>query len=448
MGKAIDQRWYKQLAPLSIETLLYLKSNLTELEEQRRLFLNGEIENPFFDYSHIDISEIELKKAGLSALRNTIEHEETNEVVRSVYIAKIDEYLAHAKLLKASFEMSQNPTATEAAVENFTDANEYLYGVVSQKVCNLTLRTLGRKLTKVPQERTLRYQNEYEMLVKLTQNLPDETYGYQFSILKQEFLNTKVVTDIREVVTLFEEALRVRGLSDTWRVEVDETGLRTTFSVVGHKRIVAIPGQEFFLQEHGGRLYTVAKLRGLIAHEIDTHAVRRFKGRRSTLWLLGAGLDRYDRGDEGLATYRAQKEKGTRSFAGFLGHLSMSVALGMEYGGAKKNFAELYVILRAYFLIVGNFDESIAATRAWHACWRVFRGSTCSQRGVVFLKDALYREGNIRIHQLLATYPNAEADLNIGNFDPTRYAHVCALLTLGLLPHDPWEKIATDFCGE
>ncbi len=440
MGTSIDTHWYRQLAPLSIEVLHYLKSDLHGQEAQRLAFFSGEVQVPCFDYSHIEIGQIEGKVSGLKELRERIIAQEKEAVVTELYTAKIDEYLANALLLRSAYEASVAPQHGYAAMEHFKKANTYLYGELDADMFNLTLRTLRRKLANVPQEVQRNHPEEYARLQRLVQDLPVPAQRYAFALAQQTPRDSRIIQDIVEITGLFQSALLDRGLADVWKVLVDTTGLLQTFSVVNHERVLAIPGQEYFTA-HGG--YTVAQLNGLIAHEIDTHIIRRHNGKRSLLRLLGAGLDRYHRGEEGIATFRAQREKGSRSFAGFLGYLSLGLTQGMERGGAAKDFAELYTLLNAYFLVVGGFTQPIAQMRAWHACWRVFRGTTCAEPGVVFKRDAMYRQGNILIHQLLAAYPDAEKDFDVGNFDPTKKTHITALLKLRLLSGEPWETLAT-----
>ncbi len=442
MSTSIDSDWYRQLAPLSIEVLRYLKSDLQGLQQQKDSFFAGESRVPFFNYAHIEIEQIKEKVLGLQRLRERIIAQEELAVVAELYTAKIDEYLANALLLQSSYDASVAPHRAAAAMADFKKVNTYLYGEINPDMFNLTLRTLRRKLQKVPQELKTQHPEAAERLEYLVRELPSEGDSYVFAIEKHPVEQTEIIKDIVEITDMFQKALLERGLADRWKVRVDTTGQLHTFSVINHEQVIAIPGQQFFLEMHEG--YSLAKLNGLIAHEIDTHIIRRHNGRRSQLRLLGAGLDRYHRGEEGIATYRAQREKGSRSFAGFLGYLSLGLALGMEPHGQPKDFAGLYEILYAYFLLVGRFEEQMAHQRAWHACWRVFRGTTCSEKGVVFMRDATYRQGNILIHQLLHTYPQAEADFDVGNFDPTQKSHISALLKLGLLPEHPWKAIAAD----
>ncbi len=447
MSRAQDAEWYRKLAPLSVEVLQYLKSDLQGLYDQKHLFLSGDITTPFFDYSHIELEELYIKKQGLIALRSDIARTEQNPLIRDLYVAKIDEYSANIQLLESAYGACTDQNEVEKHIQNFAEANTYLYGEPDPKIFSSTLFRLRRKLQSVSEEIKKKHTKEYEALLQLVTDLPDKKPVYHFVIEKTDRHLPNFVRDIKEVAALFEDALTKKGLSDTWKVEVDITGHLETFSVVGHKRVIKIPGQAFFdrASERGDN-YTLHRIQGLIAHEVETHVVRRRNGRTSALRLLGAGLDRYRKGDEGIATFRSQQARRSRSFAGFLGHLSVGLAYGLEPHGSKKNFADLYKLLLAYFTVIGGYELARSKDKAWHMCWRVFRGTTCFVPGVVFTKDALYREGNILIHQLLHAYPEAEKDFNVGNFDPTKKTHVVALCELGILKDDPWRKIAEEFC--
>jgi hypothetical protein len=447
MSTALDTQWYRQLAPLSVEVLQYLKSDLKGLHDQKQLFLAGDIANPFFDYSHIELGELYLKKEGLLSLQKEIVRHEHNGIIRDLYTAKIDEYLANITLLQSAYGACTDQSAVEAHIKSFDEANDFLYGKPDRAIFNGTLYRLRLKLRSVPEAVKVLHAQHYERLSSLVYDLPAKKPLYRFAIEKAQRPVREEIYDIAEVIALFQSALAERGLSPKWNVEVDQTGHLETFSVIGHKRVIKIPGQEFFDRaKKRGDAYTRTRIQGLIAHEVETHVVRRRNGRTSSLRLLGAGLDRYRKGDEGIATFRSQQARRSRSFAGFLGHLSVGLAYGLEPNGTKKNFAELYEVLLSYFLVVGGYELVRSKDKAWHMCWRIFRGTTCSVPGVVFSKDALYREGNILIHQLLSAYPEAEQDFNVGNFDPTKKTHVRALCTLGLLAEDPWLQIAEDFC--
>ena len=179
-------------------------------------------------------------------------------------------------------------------------------------------------------------------------------------------------------------------------------------------------------------------LKGLILHEIGTHVARRDKGERSCLRLLGLGLDRYEGGEEGVATVRQQTtEKKFNDFAGLEGHLAISLAQGLD--GVPRDFHHVYDVMRKYHFVqelLGGKDvptaQQEASKKAWNRCVRTFRGTDCKTPGIAFTKDIIYREGNMGIWELIRTNPNEMKRFNIGKYDPTNSRHLWVLTELGI----------------
>ncbi|MBY0538309.1 flavohemoglobin expression-modulating QEGLA motif protein [Patescibacteria group bacterium] len=168
---------------------------------------------------------------------------------------------------------------------------------------------------------------------------------------------------------------------------------------------------------------SMSMIKGLIAHEIGTHGLRKKNGQQSKVLLLSSGLDRYEQGEEGLATFREQAETPTADYAGLEAYFAIGIAKGMD-GGSKRNFAQVFEILTNYYLISENTDTARAKELAWSRCERIFRGTTGTVPGVVFSKDLMYREGNISHWKAVANGALDGLDLDSGKFDPTNPRHV------------------------
>jgi hypothetical protein len=100
--------------------------------------------------------------------------------------------------------------------------------------------------------------------------------------------------DANEIAEIFEKALSNLQAED-WDVSIDTN--RTAINVSHEEKEVKVPESRSLSEQ---------KLRGLVLHEIGTHVARRLKGERSRLQILGLGLDRYERGEEGVATIKEQ----------------------------------------------------------------------------------------------------------------------------------------------
>lgn len=128
-----------------------------------------------------------------------------------------------------------------------------------------------------------------------------ETLGKAKAFTKKEFeklLSVPVPENggrnltTEEIQDLFDEALRTIH-ADGWSTMINPSKL--SISVNHEQKTVNVPE---------GREMTVAAIRKLILHEIGTHTERRLNGERTKLRLLGLGLDRNERAEEGIATMR------------------------------------------------------------------------------------------------------------------------------------------------
>lgn len=98
-----------------------------------------------------------------------------------------------------------------------------------------------------------------------------------------------------QIQQAFADALHTLGIED-WQVMITISST-STISVNHETKTIKIPQE---------RKLSAKKLQLLLAHEIGTHVLRRQQGETSCLQLLGLGLDRYERGEEGIATLREQ----------------------------------------------------------------------------------------------------------------------------------------------
>lgn len=184
------------------------------------------------------------------------------------------------------------------------------------------------------------------------------------------------------------------------------------------------------------------KVTGLIVHEVGTHVARRINGERSRLKLLSIGLDRYEPGDEGVATMREQAlSQKVDDFSGLDGHLAIGLALGLD--GQPRDFRQVNEILGKYYLIRNllsgkTFTEAQekANNSAWSRSVRTFRGTDCKTPGVCFTKDIIYRQGNIGAWEIIKKKPDEMARFNIGKYDPSNSRHLWILEQLGITDTD------------
>jgi hypothetical protein len=223
--------------------------------------------------------------------------------------------------------------------------------------------------------------------------------------------------------------------------KIDSKGTRTAISVAPTARKVHLPSSEKLAMRRKKRALTPKKVQALIAHEIGTHAVRAVNGERARVKILGAGLDRYVQGEEGLATYREQQENPVDDYAGLDGYFAIGLAKGLD-DGTKKDFTQVFNRLVDYYLVTEETTEKNAKELAWNCSMRVFRGTTGTVPGVVFSKDLAYRQGNIAHWNAVKNESLSGIDLDSGKFDPTNPRHVAFLENLKKLNSEV-EKLET-----
>jgi hypothetical protein len=259
----------------------------------------------------------------------------------------------------------------------------------------------------------------------LVENLQKEIHDKISTLTQLE--EGKDEYEASEIINAFNLALEKLGIID-WKVEMVTD--KTAISVDQENKVVKVPAT---------RKVKRNKLISLIAHEIGVHVTRRSNGEKSDLAILGRGLDRYERIEEGIATMVEQLLKGkVEEFAGFDGYLSIALAQGLD--GKPRNFREVYDILYKYYLIEEQAKKNNteaktkAQDKAWTRAVRTFRGVPPGVKGICYSKDLTYREGNIRawenIEDFLKTNPlNA---IFAGKFDFTNPKHLEQLKKLGI----------------
>jgi hypothetical protein len=311
--------------------------------------------------------------------------------------------------------------------------SEYIYGMPDKDVFFSDLKIVREVIEK-------RKGNDDERIMFAIKRLEDElnftknhttTIDSSFLSQKKEisellFIKEKTL-DAQQIQREFFLALENMGI-EGWKVFIDKNIAAITVSQ--EKKHVSIP-EKRKLSETG--------LRKLIAHEIETHVIRRERGERSKLKLLGLGLDRYLSGEEGIAKMKEQIIEFSDDFPALESHLAISLAKGMD--GKKRDFREVCNILRDYFFLKSpNKDVEKAwenaKNNAWSICVRTFRGTTCQKKGACLTRDIIYREGNINAWIVVASKPEEIIKFSLGKYDPANNRHVYLLQQLGISDDD------------
>lgn len=434
----LDKKWYSRFEEIgAFQAYEYLDGDSAARAKEKEAFLAGEKENPDLDYPRLEEGTLLAKENELLDLKEKILASEKNEVVKNVYRWRLNEKIAENRLLLA---------AATGDTRRFRRYSEFIYGKPSKEIFEYTLGQVRQELGQIAdQNPNPLVQQE---ISRLLGDLPDVSgastiNGPDKSILPTVKSQTERdlgdILDIpdspekltdEEIRASFESALQSLS-ADGWVAVIDPK--RAGISVNQERKAVQVPPD---------RKMPTAELKGLIAHEIGTHTARRLNGERTRLRLLGLGLDRYEGGEEGIATLREQAlADDADDYSGFDGHFAISLASGLD--GHPRDFRETYALLFRYYFIKNlarGADapeaEKKAANTAWGRAVRTFRGTDSKTPGACFTKDIIYREGNIAVWETLHRKEPEMQRWNIGKYDPSNPRHLWVLDELGITDTD------------
>lgn len=419
--EALDDQWYDRFKEAAaFQDYEYLAGNKEAGEKQKEKFLNGELENPTLDYPELDRFDFDNREQSLLQLKKELIKNESNEIVRQLYRWKINEKLAELRMLRSA------ANGNDRRVSRYS---RFIYGQPEKEIYGRTLfqikKIIDEKLINADPDINLAAKKLQDELIQ--SSLETEINPIDFNLPQIKSFPNEKEYQSDEIKIAFEKALEDYRLSG-WKVvlEKEKTG---SISVSQEKKEIIVPENKKLKK---------SSLQALIKHEIGTHVLRRETGERSKLKLLGLGLDRYLKGEEGIATYQEQKILGTENFAGLDGHLAIALAFGVD--GKKRNFREVFEILKNFYFISSEKNKSeamkSAQDSAWNRCVRTFRGTTCQTPGACLTRDIVYREGNIGIWNVVKNNPEEIKRFSIGKYDPANFRHIWILEQLGITDKD------------
>jgi hypothetical protein len=434
--QAFDHLWYPEFSAVgSFEVYEYLGDDVGKRRNEMNAFFAAGHGNPHLEYPKIDINVVRQKEQVLVDLKSNILTHESNINVQNVYRWKINEKIAELRLLKA---------AVDGDMRRFKKYSEFLYGTPPTELFGYTINAVRAKalrlagsedhkiaeaaenlLTVLPEEFAFAKPLELpsEHVVERVQSASLELLGNSGMVEGTELLNSN------QVVEYFSQALQEAQIQG-WTVVEDP-----------QKKGISVSQESKQIKVATERKVSPEKLRKLILHELRTHAERRTNGERSRLLLLGLGLDRYEGGEEGVATMREQGLDDTvESYRGWEGMLAIGLAYGLD--GKPRDFRQVFEIMKKYFELdqyepyTPGGEVKSPAEFAWDRCLRTFKGTTCDEPGVCFPKDIIYQQGNVGVWQLMGSNPDEMLRFQVGKYDPTNSRHLQVLETFGITDND------------
>lgn len=443
----LDEKWCQQLNELNIAAYDYLVPDKASIEDQKKKFLDGEIDIPEFNYAKLDPEILGELERVVEQFKSSIEirpperaveikDKEETEVAKQAYHWRINQLIASVRMLQASAAKDDR---------KFQRYSEFVFGEPQGEIYQYILEYTRGMITQASDKG----EDLAVAAAELDQVLPVmETGGNEVKEPSEEIFEMASVQTKKEVESLLDievgdeltdediaqgfnsalEKIEAAG----WVSKVDHESGRVAISVDSKKKIIHVPENRKMLKD---------EFYELVAYEIGTHIRRELNGSRSKLRLLGIGLDRNVPGEEGIATMRQQVIEGR--IDGFTKH-ALYLGIGLAYGldGQKRNFREVYDILERYYhflqLAQGATPENSkekAKDLAWTTSVRIFRG-TSGQPGVCFTKDLAYMEGNIGVWSVLEKNGEELHRFNVGKYSPMNERHIAILDRLGISDDD------------
>ncbi len=417
----LDKKWYDRFEFVGgFQPYTYFDDISQDRENQKKLFINGEIEYPQLDYPRINHNELDYREQELVKLKKDILTEESDSTVRQMYRWKINEKIAEVRMMRATLDGND---------KNFDRYSSFVYGTPEKNIHNYTMWKIAQKMHDIissSEDSATQQVAAAQRIIYLTKNAPPSTIVPHKKTDPIHFISSQEQYTSDDIKKAFENALYSKKI-EGWDVLLDP-----------HVKAISTSQDDKKIKIPTDQTISGLKIQSLIEHEIFTHAQRRSAGDRTKIHLLGLGLDRYAKGEEGLATYREGQIMGESDYAGFGGHFTTSLAKGLD--GIKRDFIGVFDIIKDYHIAIGK-DVDKASSLAWNLCMRTFRGTTGHTPGACFTKDIAYREGNIGIHTLINNNDSEQARFLIGKYDPTNPRHIWILDQLNITEND-LEKLA------
>jgi transcriptional regulator with XRE-family HTH domain len=395
---------------------------------------------PYFHYPLIPQAEVQSRLTNLSLLRAEIEQHEPNAIVRRLYLGAIGERLDELNLIAATGRQDDDA---------FWIYNQRLNSTPNMAEMELAIRQLTDTLRRGLQH------NETE---QLSRDIIEQTSHWLIKPMSLETLDVPAEQRIEslhapvdEVQKLFSLETVSRFFTDVirvyqfpWTVKCDLTADHARVSL--NLQQLTLPGEEQWL--------SLAKIRELLAHEIETHAFRSNAGEKSPLAILSAGLQGFLETEEGLAIYYTQEVDRQVSHCkpnkSWIGTLATGLASGLVC--EPFTFRQLLLLLEAVNtlrsllaenkLTVAEIRED-ARKNAQNRCLRTWRGVTyLSRPGICSTKDNVYLRGYLSVAQALKEDKTAFERLMVGSVGLN---HLGDLAELGITkPAIPHRRLATD----
>ena len=216
----------------------------------------------------------------------------------------------------------------------------------------------------------------------------------------------------KEAKKIFENAIHEYGLKG-WKVNIKEDLVSDV-----------IAGKHNSIMIRKDARFTEKRLKGTIAHELETHAFTAMNGALQPYKIFQRGLADYLTTEEGLAVYNQEKTESNETEKKYW---PTSSVIGIATG-LKGSFSDIYNTLTHY---------GFGSERAWKVALKAKRGLSDTGKPGAFTKDFIYYKGHEMILDFIKKGGNLKdlyyGKTNVSDLDIIK--KVKGLKTPVYLPH-------------
>ena len=353
----------------------------------------AEQRSPQLSYPAIPILTVREKIAACQDLKDRIEREEPNRIVKQLYLEALLEQTHLLQMVEAIHQEDRDtiaasgrllfslPTAREMEI-----ATGELLKIIERGMQQEATRDLGQQIKKRLQELSL-VTSHHTSRISQTEENDDR------SVLLSRIMSEQATIPADQAAQFLEGVFRAYGF-DGWSISI-RANVTAAF-VEANTKELALPERDT----------TAARLLHLLAHEVERHVYRHDNGAKSKLSLLGHGLAGYSPIEEALAVrYTAEVEHKKASLP-WIGTLATGLASGITsiagYEREPLSYHELYCFMHDYHLLNQllqgkelHVAQKNAQTFAQRRCQRTYIA------GVGSPQDNSYLHGTLELEAFL-----------------------------------------------
>lgn len=342
---------FKTLPVISLKTLL--KPNHKELQTLKRALERQQTPLPYLSLPKVNTFQVEAARQKIADVQQKMKRINAHPVVVRWYEEKLSEYQEKVDIVEAAQKKDNQAI-----------------GLISQKLFGAV---------------TVSAETYHSILVN---RVPQKAIGKK---------------DDRVDASLFaamaREKLDAIGGHD-WVIKImKRERLQISYKRIGSS-VLRIPKE-----------LSISKKRAqeMLRHEIEAHAQRTIHGQNSDYAILGQGLAKYKRTEEGLATHLQQSKLGG-VWDGYTASLRKEKNLQEAYNAILAEKLRYYKVLKVHNPLV----------RAQKSTWRLLKRTlngiqNPNQVGAAYFRSHIYFEGKVEVEKALNEKRVTLSELFLGN---------------------------------